>query len=131
MNPLSISEFERFDVDPARFDHEAHVAIAWNYLDHYAEKVATERFVAALRALTAHLGVPGKYHETITRFYLEVIAERRLTNSGADWKEFRSLNPDLLDPGLIARHYSPELIGSDEARNRYVPPDRLPLSSAA
>ncbi len=131
MKPLSIAEFERFDVDPDCFDHEAHLAIAWRYLDRYDEAVASVRFVAALRALTAHLGAPDKYHETITRFYLELIAERRHTNGGKDWNEFRSLNPDLLERGLISRHYSPDRIESDEARVSYLPPDRLPISSAA
>lgn len=131
MKPLTITEFERCEVDPARFDHKAHVAIAWVYLDRFGEAVATDRFVTALRALTAHLGVPGKYHETITRFYLAVIAERRRGSTTTDWDAFRAENADLLDPALLHRHYSRERLASDEARRRYLAPDLEPLSSAA
>ena len=131
MIPLSIEAFERCDVDPDAFDHEAHVAIAWTYLDCFDEAEATDRFVRALRALTEHLGVPDKYHDTITRFYLAVIAERRRRSTAADWDAFRTMNPDLLDPALLGRHYSRDRLASDAARQGYVPPDLEPLSSAA
>ena len=124
MRTLSIEAFERFDVDAESFDHEAHIAIAWRYLDRYESELARQKFVAALRALTDHLGVPDKYHETITRFYLDLIDERRRSTGGNTVEEFLAENPDLRDPGLIARHYSDERLRSPIARTEYLAPDR-------
>ncbi len=124
MKTLSIEAFERCDVDPEHFDHEAHIAIAWRYLERYEPELARQRFVAALRALTVHLGAPDKYHETITRFYLDLIDERRQSTGGSSIDEFLERNPDLKDPRLIVRHYSEERIRSPVARTEYLAPDR-------
>ena len=40
--------------------------MAWLYLERYTLLDAVSRFTAAIRRLTEKLGVPGKYHETIT-----------------------------------------------------------------
>ena len=73
------------------------------------------------------LGVPGKYHDTITWFYLLIIAERRNRDGGDDWPTFRRANDDLFsrDDNVLGRYYSKELLASDEARNNFILPDRL------
>ena len=125
---VTVEAFERGDVDPEQFDHEAHIRAAWLYLDAYPEDVAGERFAAALKRLTVKLGIPGKYHETITRFYLAIIAERRRSNGGSDWAAFRSANGDLFgrSNNVLSRYYSPARLASDAARRSFVLPDRLP-----
>jgi len=40
--------------------------------------------------------------------------------------EFLDRNPELLDPGLLDHFYSPELLGSQEARAQWVTPDPSP-----
>ena len=123
---FSVEAFERGEVEPDTFDHEAHVYVAWLYLERYELPAALEKFDAALRRLTIQLGVPGKYHATITWFFLLLIAERRSAVTGADWWAFRRQNADLVEQGnLIARYYNRRTLSSERARLTFVLPDRL------
>ena len=142
---FTIDAFERGEIDPEAFDHEAHVYMAWLYLERFAlpadgaqgevarldyERVAEagglEEFAGALRRLTERLGVPGKYHATITWFFLLLIGERRSAEPGADWPRFRRRNADLVeDRGLLERYYSRQTLASDRARQAFALPDRL------
>lgn len=126
---ISIEDFECGDVDSRQFDHEAHVFVAWSYLQKYELEESIRRFCAALRRLTKKLGVESKYHETITWFFLILIAER-ITKS-QDWLTFKRRNPDLFgrQPSIISAYFSGERLGSDIARTQFVMPDRLPLPS--
>jgi len=125
--PFSIAALEEGTLDVDNFDHEAHIYVAWLYLAEFLPADAIARFSAALKRLTAKLGVPGKYHETITWFFMLLIAERREAIHSEDWLAFRQGNADLFasDQDLIGRYYSSELLGSTRARRTFVMPDRL------
>lgn len=120
---LTVETLERGDIDVEAFDHEAHVFAAWRFISEMPLPEAIERFSGALQRLTKSLGVPGKYHGTITWFYMLLIAERHRPNE--DWAEFRSANDDLFAPDLLARYYTPEALQSDEARSGFILPDRI------
>jgi hypothetical protein len=121
---FSVDAFERGEIDPEAFDHEAHVYVAWLYLERFPLPAALEQFDAALRRLTLKLGVPGKYHATITWFFLLLIGERCSADPGADWQTFRRRNADLVeDRGLLQRYYSRQTLASDRARQAFVLPD--------
>lgn len=128
---VSIEAFEHHDFDVEAFDHESHVYMAWLFVTELGSRTGEERFVAALKSLTVALGVPGKYHDTITRFYLDLIARRSANRPGRSWDEFRAENGDLLDARLLERHYSRDALASNEARERFVEPDLAPVDSAA
>ncbi|MDH4108661.1 MAG: hypothetical protein OEW35_10100 [Gammaproteobacteria bacterium] len=130
--PVALEDFESGRVDPADFDHAAHVYVAWRLLGEVPIVSAIERYTAALRRLTARLGMPGKYHETITWFFLFLIAERRQACSSGAWDEFVAANPDLLqDAGLLlAGYYTPDRLCSDAARASFLLPDRVPGQGA-
>ena len=123
---VSVEAFERGEIDPDTFDHEAHVYLAWRYLERFPLPTALEKFDAALRRLTAKLGIAGKYHATITWFFLLLIAERRSEDPGSDWQRFRQQNADLIeDKGILQLYYSRQVLASDRARQSFVLPDRL------
>ena len=125
--PISIATLEDGTIDPGAFDHSAHVYAAWLYLDEYPLLDAVARFSAALKRLTLQLGVPDKYHETVTWFYMLLIAERREVAQDNDWFVFCRSNPDLFcrDDNVLKRYYSSELLGSERARQSFVLPDRI------
>lgn len=127
--PVSIEDFDAGRIDPQFFDHEAHVQIAWTYLRKYGLAEAIDSFSAALRRLTRSLGIESKYHETITWFFLILIAERRSASTPDDWDTFKCSNADLFasEPSIINRYYSAARLASDSARKQFVLPDRLPL----
>ena len=124
---VTIAAFESAHIAADSFDHEAHVYLAWLYLEQFSVFEALQRYVQGLRRLTRQLGVPGKYHETITCFYLLKIAERRDESTG-DWQDFRNRNADLFargDASVLHRCYSRATLESERARRAFVLPDRL------
>jgi len=126
-----IRAFEAGDIDPGRFDHEAHVRVAWCYLQKAPAAVTIARFTSALRALTVRFGMPQKYHETISWFFIIVIADRIARSASRDWEGFKTANRDLVEnsSALLRQHYSADHLNSPEARQRFVLPDRVPHKS--
>ena len=127
---INIEAFEDGTVDPDQFDHEAHIYVGWSYLELFELQEAIDRFSAALRRLTKKLGVETKYHETITWFFMILIAERRSASESNDWQVFRQGNADLLArrPSIVSQYYSDERLGTSLARTQFVLPDRVPLT---
>lgn len=123
----TIESFESGKIDAEAFDHGAHIYVGWLYLERYPLAEAIKQFTIALRRLTRRLGVPGKYHETISWFFLLLIEERRSDSPPNNWFAFRRSNKDLFcrDDNIVERYYSKELITSDRARQSFVLPDRL------
>jgi hypothetical protein len=124
----TVRAFENATIEPGDFNHEAHIQVGWRYLQDYDQQDAISRFIGAIRRLTHKLGVPGKYHETITWFYLLKIAERCRDERAGDWQTFKAANPDLFErnPSLIQKYYSDALLSSEIARRSFVLPDRKP-----
>ena len=124
----SIEQFEALEVLPEAFDHEAHVYVAWSYVKQFDLLASIDRYRSVLRRLTAKLGVPDKYHETITWFYLLAVAERASGAAAESWNEFKERNPDLFrrNPALISHYYSEVRLMSDKARRSFVLPDLGP-----
>ena len=122
---ISVEEFENTEFDVSGFDHEAHVFVAWSMLQDCSLTEAIERYTRALRKITKRIGQPGKYHETISWFFLITIAERRTGPAKSDWQEFKRRNPDVVESGgdLIGKYYSPDLLQSETARTLFVLPD--------
>jgi hypothetical protein len=125
---FSVEAFEAGTLDVDAFDHEAHIYVAWLYLEQMPVLQAGQRYADSLKRLTKSLGIPGKYHETITWFFMLLIDERRRNSAGKDWFSFVRENDDLFACGeqnIVNRYYRPETLGSDNARGAFVLPDRL------
>ena len=103
---ISIEAFEDGSVDPDCFDHETRIHLGWSYLQHYELEEAIHRFGAALRRLPKNLGIETKYHETISWFFMIMIAARRSTSKSNDWQAFKQCNADLFAkrPSIVS-HY--------------------------
>jgi hypothetical protein len=125
---VSVEALENGTIDVDAFDHEAHIYVAWLYLQRYPVVEASTRFIAALKRLTQQLGIPGKYHETISWFFMLLIDERRDEKNSNDWFLFRHDHADLFAGGkdnILNRYYSSDLLGSDRARQSFMLPDKL------
>lgn len=121
----ALPDFESATLDPEIFDHEAHVYVAWELLGQDSFLDASVRFTSALRKLTRTLGIEDKYHETISWFFMALIAERRAAMADAGWERFKAANPDLFSnaKGLLGRYYSEERLFSKLAREQFILPD--------
>ena len=115
---------------PAEFNHRAHVQAAWLCLCAADDPaLAAEHFTTLLRRYVAGLGVEARYHQTLTMALLRLIDARRRAHPHDDWPAFSARFPELFGDAraLLARHYSPECLAADAARQQFVAPDREPL----
>lgn len=121
----ALADFEADRVDPAYFPHRAHVQVSYGLLERHAFPEALLHLARGLRRLADRAGRPEVYHETITAAFLAVIAERRLRGRYADWEDFATRNPDLLQKDLLDDFYEPEVLQSAIARQTFVLPRGL------
>ena len=125
---ITIDGFQAGTLDMEAFDHEAHIYMAWLHLEEYPVLEAARLYSDALKRVTAKLGIPDKYHETITWFYMFLIDERIRTSESNGWLSFKRDNADLFahgDQSVLHRYYRAGTLGSDEARESFLLPDRI------
>jgi len=110
-------------LEPALFNHEAHIRVGYLYLRDGSFTSALDRMRDTLVRFTIIVGAEGKYHETITAAYLALINEQLQRNGdGGGWSGFIANNPDLLAADLISRYYDPTTLKSEIARATFVLP---------
>jgi hypothetical protein len=115
-----LEAFESCTLPESAFDHRNHLRAAWLYLQAHSFPDAIARMSAALKRYTAHLGKPGRYHETITVAYMAVINERLERTGRGGWSAFLEANADLLDRRLLTHYYRPETLASAAARRIFL-----------
>ena len=114
----------------AAFHHRDHVRLAWIYVCRFGYQAGSERMAASIRRYAAHHGATAKYHETITRAWMDLVQHavaRAIDPPGFD--AFLAANADLADPQALHAYYSPERLTSPAARQEWVPPDLRSLPS--
>lgn len=124
-----LGSFDDGEVEPAEFNHKAHLKLAYILLAMHGVKDAAPRFRTALQAFLQRNGIdPTKYHETMTQAWLHAVLhfmERAGATPSAE--AFVKASPVLHDPKIMLTHYSQELIASDRARREFVAPDLDPI----
>jgi hypothetical protein len=72
------------------------------------------------------LGVPKKFHATMTWAYLILLDEAMHRSPGANFDDVLAQNPALLDhrSGALYAYYDREQLDSEDARQRFVLPSR-------
>lgn len=114
---------------PAGFDNLGHVRAAWIALQRLPLEQAVNAVCDGIGRLAAHLGVPGKYHRTLSEALVRLMAYGGGADPTITWPRFLAANPELVADArsLLARHYSDQRLAMPEARVSFVAPDRLPL----
>jgi len=118
-----INRLERCLLDKTEFHHRDHLAVAAMYLYSSDFESALDRMRATLKRFAAHHQVSGLYHETLTRFWLQQV-EASLDRKLCLAESVRKVQEQLGDKNLAFEYYSRELINSQEAKQKWVPPDR-------
>lgn len=124
-----LSAFNDCSAPPSAFNHVGHVRIAWIHLQRYPLEQAIRLTCDGIARFALHLGVPDKYHRTLSEALMRIMAQRGAADTGLAWERFLSQNRDLVDDArqLLGRHYSEALLNSAAAKVSFVPPDLLPL----
>jgi hypothetical protein len=114
-----------------QFGHREYLELAWTYLASHPVTEAERAMSAAIREVAARHGAPDKYHETMTRAWVRLVAAHRHGSESSGFEVFMAANPGLLDRRLLAGHYSDDLLWSDAARGGCVEPDLRALPASA
>ena len=108
------------------FDHRQHVKFAWTVLGESPASAPSIVSDEIKRFADAH--APGRFHETITQFWVALVAHtREVAKQDSDFDAHVARFPVLLDKSALGRHYSGTALGSEQARSAFVEPDLLPL----
>lgn len=125
-----IRAFEDGSFPRTEWTHDRHLVMALWYLRRDEPVAATERIRDGIRRYNARHANHTGYHETITLAWIAVI-ERFLRGRDRE-APVAVLAGELLQEcgarDYLLRFYSRERLFSDEARARWVPPDRGELA---
>jgi hypothetical protein len=110
-----VDDFEAGRIAGSDFPHERHVRVAWGLSRRYPHDEGLDRLARGIRDIAARAGVPGKYHETLTRASYELVAQASSLDA----------HPELLDRSLLTGYYSRERL--EAGRHEWLEPDLAPL----
>lgn len=110
-----------------RFNHAAHLFVAWQLLRDRPALAALAEFRAGLRDLADRMGLQDKYSETQTVAWILAVLDHldRTGTSSEDWDAFGARCPALFDPAYLHAFYPPDVLNSPAARTHFRPPERL------
>jgi hypothetical protein len=124
-----VSSFEDCSLPRSEWTHGKHLVMALWYLRRHPKHEATRRIREGIRRYNLSQGNLTGYHETVTLAWIEVIERFLVDRDHA--RPVADLARELLtacgDKAYLFRFYSRDLLLSDEARRRWVPPDRKPF----
>jgi hypothetical protein len=72
--------------------------------------------------MTAKIGKPEVFHQTVTIAFLALIAERLESADSNDFEAFADAHPALFEPAVLRKWYSAEQLGSAAVRRTFVLP---------
>ena len=126
-----LDAFESGELPGTSFHHADHIRLAWIYLLRLGAG-ASDASAVSIRRYATHLGAAAKYHETITRAWMILVAAADRTSvaqegSAEAFRAFAAANPTLFEPNALAKYYSKNRLSSEEARSTWLPPDLAPL----
>ena len=109
-----------------RLGHREHVRLAWLVIRDEGADEGGDRVARILRHLAELHGEGDRYHETLTRFWIRLVAHAIEVEPGIDdFDAFVERFPLLLDGSIVKRHWSAEALAS--ARAAWVEPDVVAL----
>lgn len=140
-----VKKFFSCTLPKQEWTHEAHLRVGLWHLLHYSPSESMARLRQSIKRYNVACGVENTdsqgYHETITRFYVLLIARFietniQLVNAIVTTPSNERVNIDLLanelikrygDRLLIFKYYSRERLMSRKARLEWVEPDLMSL----
>jgi hypothetical protein len=117
---------ERFlagEIRAEDFRHADHVRAGYELLADRDFLEAASACCRVLKMMTARIGKPEAFHQTVTLAFLALIAERAHIARHDSFEAFANANPDLMDKAVLSRWYRPERLNDPAARQGFLLPD--------
>jgi hypothetical protein len=118
-----LAAFEAGKIANQDFHHRDHLRLAWIQIHRLGLDRAADTVAGAIRQFAGRHGHAARYHETMTRFWVRVVAMGISRHPMLSFDDLLAAEPHLLDKTLPLRHWSRERMGSDEARRQWTEPD--------
>jgi len=109
------------------FGHREHVHLTWLAVRRCGMPAAIGVVSDGIRRTARYAGAPQKYHATVSRAWVEVVAHHAGETPTEEFAEFARVNSELFDKRLLTRFYSSALLAAPAARTGWVLPDREPF----
>ncbi|MEU1396380.1 hypothetical protein ABZ403_09995 [Micromonospora zamorensis] len=106
-----------------RFDHRAHLHLTWLAVRTAGMPAAIGLVSDGIQRTARYAGMPQKYHATVSRAWVELVAHHVADHAIGDFTVFVDRHPALLDKRLLSRFYSSATLASAQARTGWVEPD--------
>ena len=118
------------DIAPdGRFGHRQHLELAYTAVRRYGMPAAADQVGGWLRQLAGYARKPQKYHHTVSRAWVELVAHH--VDDAPTFAAMLAVNPVLLDKRLLGRHYRSATLASAGARGTWHAPDLAPFPGPA
>jgi hypothetical protein len=123
-----LDAFHMNNLPGSEFRHRGHLRLAWLILNKHKHREAASILAREIKRFATAQGSAGRYHETLTRFWVHMVNHAKENASGArSIDELVEEFPILLDKNLPYKHWKSESFNSHEARAGWVPPDLFPM----
>lgn len=109
------------------FGHRQHVHLAWLAVRRVGMPEAMALVSDGIQRTARKAGAPQKFHVTLTRAWVELVAHHAAGREQPDFAAFAERHPALLDKTLLTRFYHSETLADARARTGWVEPDRAPF----
>ena len=107
--------------------HRDHLRLAWNAIHEHGDD-AEDFVVGHIKAYAAAHGQSDRYHETMTRFWMRLVAHAAATRPEiTNLDDFLAAFPMLQNKELFLRHWSRPAMFAPQARAGWRDPDLVPL----
>jgi hypothetical protein len=119
-----VHKFESCEYKTEEFTHAHHLTVACWYLSTMGSEQALARMRTGLKKFIAHHGKQG-YHETITRFWMELLAAY-LEGTPGEMSLVSRVNSAVKRFGskqILFSYYSRERVMSGAAKQAWIAPD--------
>jgi hypothetical protein len=110
------------------FHHRDHLRLTWLVVRRHGGAAGRGMIAAGIRRFAEAHGHGGRYHETLTAFWVRVVAHAIDDRPEIDdFDAFLRAYPLLLDVQLPLRHWSRDALFAAAARAAWREPDVVPL----
>lgn len=109
------------------FGHREHVHLTWLAVRRAGMPAAVAVVSEGIRSTARYAGAPQKYHVTVSRAWVELVAHHVAEDPIPDFTAFAGRNPELLDKRLLTRFYRNTTLAGARARTGWVEPDLAPF----
>lgn len=122
-----LQSFKTGELQPSDFNHEAHLRLAYLYIQEKGIEKAIREICQDLKNYTKFAGAEDKYHHTLTIAAIKTVNHFMGKSKAENFSEFIIEFPRLKMhfKELIAQHYSFDIFTNEKAKKEFVEPDLL------